>query len=190
MAGIGGRRQSCRRRQQQSVPDARICASTTRPPPLVRRWQACHEYLSTRRPRAPLVAPSPGNNDLVIALYGSTHDLENLYYCTTLTGDIFFSRYPSVALWPVIQKTQPILGYPTGYSQPHTPNKPSQKMAAWCGHHRGADIITGNLCPIPAHDRDPRIDAAVADDWCWGAESESAAIAGDGRCSTQGAAEY
>ena len=76
------------------------------------------------------------------------------------------------------------------------PQKWSQKVAAWCGHHRGADIITGNLCPIPAqtyrghHARDPRIDAAVADDWCWGAESERAAIAGDGRCSTQGAAEY
>ena len=58
------------------------------------------------------------------------------------------------------------------------------------------DIITGNLCPIPAqtyqghHARDPRIDAAVADDWCWGAESEGEAIAGDRRCSTQGAAEY
>ena len=64
----------------------------------------------------------------------------------------------------------------------------------WCG----TDIITGNLCPIPAHtyraimpeSKDPRIDAAVADDWCWGAETESEAIAGDGRCSTQGAAEY
>ena len=39
--------------------------------------------------------------------------------------------------------------------------------------------------------RDPRqIAVAVADDWCWGAESEGKAIAGDGRCSTQGAAEY
>ena len=59
------------------------------------------------------------------------------------------------------------------------------------------DIITGNLCPIPAqtyrgHDaRDPRqIDAAVADDWCRGAEADGEAIAGDGRCSTQGAVEY
>ena len=59
------------------------------------------------------------------------------------------------------------------------------------------DIITGNLCPIPAqtyqghHARDPRIDAAVADDWCWGAESEGQAIVGDGHCSTQDAAvEY
>jgi hypothetical protein len=30
----------------------------------------------------------------------------------------------------------------------------------------------------------------LADDWCWGAESEGEAIAGDGRCSTQGAAQY
>ena len=66
----------------------------------------------------------------------------------------------------------------------------------------GDTIITGNLCPIPAHShfgfrattpesRDPRrIDAAVVDDWCWGAEAEGEAIAGDGRCSTQGAAEH
>ena len=41
----------------------------------------------------------------------------------------------------------------SGYSQPHTPIKYkwSQKVAvAWCGHHRGVHIITGNLCPIPA----------------------------------------
>jgi len=63
----------------------------------------------------------------------------------------------------------------------------------WCG----ADTSSRNLCPIPAqtyrgyYAKDPRlIDAAVADDWCWGAESEGQAIAGDGRCSTQGAAEY
>ena len=54
------------------------------------------------------------------------------------------------------------------------------------------DIITGNLCPIPAHAHIGAImpETAVADDWCWGAESEVEAIAGDGRCSTQGAAEY
>ena len=40
------------------------------------------------------------------------------------------------------------------------------------------------------HDaRDSRqIDAAVAEDWCWSAESEGEAIAGDGGCLTQGAA--
>ena len=54
------------------------------------------------------------------------------------------------------------------------------------------DIITGNLCPIPAHAHIGAImpETAVADDWCWGAEAEGEAIAGDGRCSTQGAAEY
>ena len=43
----------------------------------------------------------------------------------------------------------------TGYTASPTGNTPikwSQKMAvAWCGHHRGVHIITGNLCPIPAH---------------------------------------
>jgi len=33
-------------------------------------------------------------------------------------------------------------------------------------------------------------EAAVADDWCRGAEADGEAIAGDGRCSTQGAVEY
>ena len=82
-----------------------------------------------------------------------------------------------------------------GTQVPYTniPIKWSQKVAVarWCG----ADI-TGNFCPIPAqtyrchHAGDPRIDAAVADNWCWGAEAEGQAIAGDGRCLTQGAAEY
>ena len=43
----------------------------------------------------------------------------------------------------------------TGYTASPTGNTPikwSQKVAvAWCGHHRGVHIITGNLCPIPAH---------------------------------------
>jgi|TARA_B100000524_G_scaffold239058_1_gene127552 hypothetical protein len=69
----------------------------------------------------------------------------------------------------------------------------TQKVAVvWCGHFTvvWCGNFHGNLCPIPAHARDPRIDAAVADDWCWGAESEREAIAADGRYSAQGVAEY
>jgi len=53
------------------------------------------------------------------------------------------------------------------------------------------DIITGNLCPIPAHAHIGAImpETAVADDLCWGAKADGKAIAGDGRCSTQGVAE-
>ena len=58
-----------------------------------------------------------------------------------------------------------------------------QKVAVvrWCG----VDIITGNLCPIPAHARIGAImsETAVAEDWCRCAEAEGEAIAGDGRCS-------
>ena len=82
-----------------------------------------------------------------------------------------------------------VVGCPTGYNQPNsnTPNKMvTQKVlytGSVCAQH------TGNLCPI--HANDPRQnDAAVADDWCWGAESDGEAFAGDGRCSTQGAAGY
>ena len=61
----------------------------------------------------------------------------------------------------------------------------------------GVDITTSSplpdsrTCTYRGHNvRGPRIDAAVADDWCWGAEADGEAIAGDGRCLTQGAAEY
>ena len=87
-----------------------------------------------------------------------------------------------------------ILGYPTGYSQPNFPIKWSQKVAmVWCGDHHGENLpetrtdISGSSCQRPSN---RRRHAAVADDWCWGAEAEGEAIAGDGRCSTQGAAEY
>ncbi len=43
-----------------------------------------------------------------------------------------------------------ILGYPKGYSQPSTPIKWSQKVAV-VSSGGGVHIITGNLCPIPAH---------------------------------------
>jgi len=62
----------------------------------------------------------------------------------------------------------------------------TQKVAvvSVCRHH--------HVCPIPAHAHIGAImpQTAVADDWCWGAEAEGEPIAGDGRCSTQGAAEY
>ena len=59
-------------------------------------------------------------------------------------------------------------------------------------HHRGDPLPDSRTFTFRGHDtRVPRrIDAAVADDWCWGAESGGEAIAGDGRCSTQGATEY
>jgi len=66
-----------------------------------------------------------------------------------------------------------ILGYPTGYSQPNTPNIWSQK---WCRHHAvvvrtSSREIFARLADSRTDARDPR-DAAVADDWCWGAEAE------------------
>ena len=66
-----------------------------------------------------------------------------------------------------------VVGCPTGYNQPNsnTPNKMvTQKVlytGSVCAQH------TGNLCPI--HANNPRQnDAAVADDWCWGAEPDGA----------------
>ena len=54
----------------------------------------------------------------------------------------------------------------------------------------GAPTPRKNQTSRGHHAGDPRIDAAVADDcWCLGAESDGEAIAGDGRCPTQGAAE-
>ena len=66
-----------------------------------------------------------------------------------------------------------ILGYPTGYSQPNTPNIWSQK---WCRHHAvvvrtSSREIFARLADSRTDARDPR-DAAVADDLCWGAEAE------------------
>ena len=84
-------------------------------------------------------------------------------------GTFFFSRYPSVAL---------------ARNENGHKKCGADIMRWWCGHQSSR-----NLCPIPAqtyrghHARDPRIDTAVADDWCWGAEAEGQAIAGDGRCS-------
>tara|TARA_B100000513_G_scaffold72369_1_gene29079 strand:- start:11 stop:202 length:192 start_codon:yes stop_codon:yes gene_type:complete len=56
-----------------------------------------------------------------------------------------------------------------------------------CGHHRGA--ARGTFARFP-HRHIGVIMPAVADDWCWGAKAEGQAIAGERRCSTQGAAEY
>ena len=81
-----------------------------------------------------------------------------------------------------------ILGYPTGYSQPNTPIK-------WNAKKCGADIIvvrhgeplpdsrtdiSGSSCP-PS----PTTGAGAQNPMGHGE-----AIAGNGRCSTQGAAEY
>ena len=79
-----------------------------------------------------------------------------------------------------------ILGYPTGYSQHNTPKNGNVKSAV------SVHITRGTFARFPHHHaNDPRQnDAAVADDWCWGAESDGEAFAGDGRCSTQGAAGY
>ena len=61
-----------------------------------------------------------------------------------------------------------------------------------CGHHHREALHDSRTFTFRGHDaRDPRrIDAAVADDWCWHAEAEGEAIAGDERCSTHGAAGY
>ena len=60
------------------------------------------------------------------------------------------------------------------------------------------DIITGKLCPIPAHSHFGAImpetlgEPTLGDDWCWRAEAEGEANAGDGHSatlSTQSASE-
>ena len=75
------------------------------------------------------------------------------------------------------------------------PNTPSPRRPLMV--NSGADIIVvvvrtssrGTFARFP-HRHIRVIMPAVADDWCWGAESQREAIAGDGRCSMQGAAEY
>ena len=61
-----------------------------------------------------------------------------------------------------------------------------------CGHHHREALHDSRTFTFRGHDaRDPRrIDAAVADGWCWGAEAEGEALAEDGLCSTQSVAEY
>ena len=80
----------------------------------------------------------------------------------------------------------------------------TQKVAVWhvpllrvdiCRHHHGEPLPDSRTFKFRGNDaKDPRqIDAAVADGWCWGAEAEGEAIAGDAHSatlSTQSAPEY
>ena len=76
------------------------------------------------------------------------------------------------------------------HSQPNTTIKWSQKVAVWClAASRGLWLDFRTFRGLNGRYR-RRINAAFADDWCWRAEAEGEAIAGDGPYLTQGAAEY
>jgi len=73
-------------------------------------------------------------------------------------------------------------------SQPTPQLMVTQKMAMWrwggVRSHRGAaSPIPGSRTVRGLSVRCRRIDAAVADGWCWRAEAKGEADAGDGRCS-------
>jgi hypothetical protein len=86
-----------------------------------------------------------------------------------------------------------------GYAKPNTPisivNHGNAKSG---GGVVSVHIITGSLCPIPAHSHFGAImpetlgEPTLGDDWCWRAEAEGEANAGDGHSatlSTQSASE-
>ena len=78
-----------------------------------------------------------------------------------------------------------ILGYPTGYSQPNTPNKWKRKKVRRLSTSHG-EPLPESCITFRRHDADDlRQNDAAGEDIAGPSQGASA-----GRCSTQGAADY